>query len=145
MPKEVISTKDAPQAIGPYSQAILCNDVLYLSGQIGMDPKTTELVSDDVLEQTEQALKNLTAVLKAAGCTHENVVKTTVLLKNMSDFANVNKIYEKYFPGSTPPARACFAVADLPKGAKFEIEGIAIPTATESASPEKKRTRSSKM
>eukprot|EP00164_Ancoracysta_twista_P000483 GFYU01000644.1.p1 GENE.GFYU01000644.1~~GFYU01000644.1.p1 ORF type:complete len:168 (+),score=59.92 GFYU01000644.1:120-623(+) len=121
----VITTPDAPAAIGPYSQATGGNGLVFLSGQIGMDPASGNLVSDDVTEQAEQALKNLSAVVKASGSSMDRVLKTTVLLQDMNDYAAVNTVYAKYF-GANPPARAAFAVAGLPKGAKLEIEGIAL-------------------
>lgn len=123
--KEIISTKDAPAAIGPYSQAVKYGDTLYLSGQIGMDPKNGELVDLGVTKQAEQALANMKAVLKAAGATVEDVVKTTVFLTTMEDFMAVNEVYSKTF-SSNPPARSCVAVAGLPKGARVEIEAIAV-------------------
>ena len=123
--KTVISTSKAPAAIGPYSQAIRKGDTLYLSGQIGMNPATGELVSADVKEQTAQALKNMKAVLAAAGATVDNVVKTTVFLTDMADFQAVNAVYAETF-ASDAPARSCVAVAALPKGARVEVEAIAV-------------------
>eukprot|EP01118_Nematostelium_gracile_P009933 TRINITY_DN3370_c0_g1_i1.p1 TRINITY_DN3370_c0_g1~~TRINITY_DN3370_c0_g1_i1.p1 ORF type:complete len:128 (-),score=49.49 TRINITY_DN3370_c0_g1_i1:110-493(-) len=122
--KQVISTDDAPKAIGPYSQGITANGFLYVSGQLGVDPKTGDFVAQDVEQQTEQALKNIGAILKAAGTDYPNVVKTTILLKSIDDFAKVNAIYGKYFPAN-PPARATYAVAALPKNGLVEIEAIA--------------------
>lgn len=122
--KNIISTKNAPQAIGPYSQAVLVNKTLYLSGQIALTPDKGELVSDDVKQQTEQILKNIEAVLNSAGSSPKDVVKTTVFLTNINDFAVVNECYAKTF-NQNPPARSCVAVANLPKGAKVEIEVIA--------------------
>lgn len=122
--KHVISTKNAPAAIGPYSQAIRKGPGLFLSGQIGMNPATGELVSQDIKEQTEQALKNMQAVLKEADASIEDVVKTTVFIIDMADFQAVNEIYAKVFSDKAP-ARSCVAVAALPKGAKVEIEAIA--------------------
>lgn len=122
--KHVISTKNAPAAIGPYSQAIRKGPGLFLSGQIGMNPATGELVSQDVKEQTEQALKNMQAVLKEADASVEDVVKTTVFIIDMADFQAVNEVYAKVF-NDKAPARSCVAVAALPKGAKVEIEAIA--------------------
>ena len=115
--KKIISTTNAPAAIGPYSQAVQANGVLYLSGQIGMNPANGELVSADVCEQATQALANMKAVLAAAGLTPENVVKTTVFLVDMADFAAVNSIYAQTF-GSEAPARSCVAAASLPKTIK---------------------------
>ena len=122
---KIISTTNAPAAIGPYSQAVQANGVLYLSGQIGMNPANGELVSADVCEQATQALANMKAVLAAAGLTPEHVVKTTVFLVDMADFAAVNAIYAQTF-GSEAPARSCVAAASLPKGARVEIEAIAV-------------------
>lgn len=121
----LVSTPNAPAAIGPYSQAIQGEKMLFLSGQIGIVPATGELVSDDVVAQTKQALENMKAILAAAGATPANVVKTTVFLTDMGDFAKVNAVYGETFTVQ-PPARSCVAVAALPKGAKVEVEGIAI-------------------
>ncbi|WP_294557453.1 RidA family protein [uncultured Mailhella sp.] len=123
--KNIVFTADAPAAIGPYSQAVKAGDTLYLSGQIGMNPATGELVSADVKEQTAQALKNMKAVLAAAGATTDNVVKTTVFLTDMADFQAVNAVYAETF-ASDAPARSCVAVAALPKGARVEVEAIAV-------------------
>ena len=123
--KSVVFSADAPAAIGPYSQAVKAGNVLYLSGQIGMNPATGELVSDDVREQTARALQNMKAVLAAAGATAENVVKTTVFLTDMADFQAVNSVYAETF-SSDAPARSCVAVAALPKGAKEEVEAVAV-------------------
>ena len=123
--KNIVFTADAPAAIGPYSQAVKAGDTLYLSGQIGMNPATGELVSADVKEQTAQALKNMKAVLAAAGATVDNVVKTTVFLTDMADFQAVNAVYAETF-ASDAPARSCVAVAALPKGARVEVEAIAV-------------------
>ena len=122
--KNIVFTADAPAAIGPYSPAVKAGDTLYLSGQIGMNPATGELVSADVKEQTAQALKNMKAVLAAAGATTDNVVKTTVFLTDMADFQAVNAVYAETF-ASDAPARSCVAVAALPKGARGEVEAIA--------------------
>ena len=123
--KNIVFSADAPAAIGPYSQAVKNGNTLYLSGQIGMIPATGELVSADVREQTAQALKNMKAVLAAAGATPENVVKTTVFLTDMADFQAVNAVYAETF-ASDAPARSCVAVAALPKGARVEVEAIAV-------------------
>ena len=122
--KNIVFTADAPAAIGPYSQAVKAGNTVYLSGQIGMNPATGELVSADVKEQTAQALKNMKAVLAAAGATVDNVVKTTVFLTDMADFQAVNAVYAETF-ASDAPARSCVAVAALPKGARVEVEAIA--------------------
>lgn len=122
--KEVIFTKSAPAAIGPYSQAICIGDLLYTSGQIPLDPATGKLVEGGIAEQSHQALKNLGSVLAAAGLGYENVVKTTVFLADMADFAEFNGIYAQYFT-SDCPARSCVQVAALPAGAKVEVEAVA--------------------
>ena len=124
--KNVIFSADAPAAIGPYSQAIKAGNVLYLSGQIGMNPATGELVSDDVKEQTARALQNMKAVLAAAGAGPENVVKTTVFLKDMNDFAAMNEVYAQFFEGPAYPARSAVEVARLPKDVLVEIEAVAL-------------------
>lgn len=121
----IISTPNAPAAIGPYSQAVKIGKHIFLSGQIGLNPATGELVSPDVREQTEQALANMKAVLKEAGATCADVLKTTVFILDMADFQAVNEIYGKTF-ATNPPARSCVAVAALPKGARVEIEAIAV-------------------
>lgn len=118
-----IHTKNAPEAIGPYSQAVIAGGMLYTSGQIAINPENGEL-SGGIAEQTEQIMKNLAAVLKEAGCGFEDVVKTTCFLASISDFAVFNEIYGKYFTGK--PARSCVAVRDLPKGALAEVEVIAV-------------------
>ena len=122
--REIISTENAPGAIGPYSQAIKAGGMVYCSGQIPIDPETGEFVSHDVSEQTEQVLKNLSAVLEAEGTGLGNVVKTTEFLSDMSDFAAMNEIYGRFF-GQNKPARATVQAARLPRDAKVEIECIA--------------------
>ncbi len=121
---KIISTNDAPKAVGPYSQAILVNGVLYASGQIAINPENQTMVDGDVVAQTEQIVKNIGAVLKAADMGFENVVKTTCFLAEMTDFATFNAVYEKYF--ISKPARSCVAAKELPKGALAEIEIIAV-------------------
>ncbi len=123
--KQIVETKSAPQAIGPYSQAVRASGFVFASGQIPIDPQTGEFVAGGVAEQTEQVLRNLTAVLKAAGSALESVVKTTVFLADMSDFAAMNEVYGRYFQ-LEPPARATVAAAGLPRGARIEIEAIAL-------------------
>jgi 2-iminobutanoate/2-iminopropanoate deaminase len=120
-----IATGEAPAAIGPYSQAIRSGNLVFLSGQIPLDPATGQIVEGDVAAQTERVMKNLAAVLKAADCEFGNVVRTTIFLTNLADFQVVNEIYGKSFP-KNPPARATVQVAALPRGAKVEIDAIAV-------------------
>jgi len=123
--REVISTKDAPQAIGPYSQAIRANGFVFVSGQIPTDPATQQIVVGDVAAQTERVLKNLAAILQAAGSGLDKVVRSTVYLKNMGDFGAMNEVYGRHFT-SAPPARATVEVARLPKDVLVEIDVIAL-------------------
>ena len=123
--REVIATNDAPKAIGPYSQAIKANGFVFISGQIPLDPATQELVSGDVAAQTERVLQNLSGILKAAGSSLQQVVKTSVFLKSMSDFANMNEVYSRYF-NQAPPARSTVEVARLAKDVLVEIDVIAL-------------------
>jgi 2-iminobutanoate/2-iminopropanoate deaminase len=125
MNKQVISTPNAPKAIGPYEQAIKVGEFVYASGQIPLDPKTSNVVDGDIKIQTRRALENLKAVLDAAGSSLERVVKTTVFLKNIGDFAAMNEVYAEYL-GAAKPARSTVAVADLPRGALVEIDLIAL-------------------
>ena len=122
--KKVINTEKAPAAIGPYSQVIEFGNLVFLSGQLGIDPATGEFPSDDVEEQCEQVFRNIQALLTEAGLAFSDVIKCTVFLADMADFAKVNAIYAKYFQAPYP-ARSAFAVAQLPKAAKVEIEVIA--------------------
>lgn len=122
--KKIISTNNAPAAIGPYSQAIEVNGILYASGQIPIDPATGDFVAGGIKEQTEQVFKNIKAILSEAGLTTDNIVKTTVLLSDIANFAAMNEVYASHFEG-TFPARSAFAVKDLPKAALVEIEVIA--------------------
>ena len=124
--KKIITTLKAPSPIGPYNQAILAYDTLYLSGQIGLDPHTMEVVVGGVKEETKQVMKNLKAVLEAAEMTFDNVVKSSIFLTNMSDFGQVNGIYGSYFNNETAPARETVAVKTLPKNVRVEISMIAI-------------------
>ncbi len=124
--KQKIATPDAPQAIGPYSQAIRAAGLLYCSGQIALDPASGQISGADVTEQTERVLKNLSAVLKAAGSDTSKVVKCTVFLKSMKDFAAMNVVYGRYFSGDAPPARATVAVSELPRDVLVEIDCIAL-------------------
>ena len=121
---KAISTSDAPAAIGPYSQAIHSGDLVFLSGQVPIDPKTGALVDGDISTQTERVLDNLAAVLAAAGCGFSDVVKTTIYLTDLNDFLAVNQTYGKRFTAA-PPARATVQVSALPKGARVEIDAIA--------------------
>ncbi len=123
--KQVIAAKNAPPAIGPYSQAIQAGPLLFLSGSLGMDPASGKIVEGGVGPETEQALNNIDAILKEAGASFDNVVKTTIFLADMADFKTVNEIYAKRFTGA-PPARSCVAVKELPRGGKVEIEAIAV-------------------
>jgi len=122
---ETVSTENAPGAIGPYSQAVKTGNLVFCSGQIPIDPATSEFVSEDIAEQTEQVLKNLSAVLEAAGTSLNKVVKTTVFLADMNDFAAMNEIYAKFFD-TNKPARATVQAARLPRDARVEIECIAL-------------------
>lgn len=121
--KEIIKTQKAPLAIGPYSQAVKAGNLLFVSGQISIDPKTNEFNNDNIEIQTEQVLKNIKAILEAGNSSLEDVVKVTIYLQDAKDFALVNKIYSKYFEDSLP-ARACIEASNLPKNAKVEIEAI---------------------
>lgn len=125
MKKKVVQTDKAPKAIGPYSQAIRIDSMVYTAGQIALDPATAELVAGGVEEQTRQVLNNLRNVLEAAGSSLDLVVKTTVFLKDMNDFPKMNSIYAEFF-GENPPARSTVAVAGLPKGGLVEIEAVAL-------------------
>lgn len=123
--REVILTHQAPGAIGPYSQAIKANGLVFCSGQIALDPETMEVVPGDIAQETHRVMKNLEAVLEAAGSSLGFVVKTTILLTDLGDFGAVNEVYGGYFPDA-PPARACYQVSALPKGVRVEIEAIAL-------------------
>lgn len=127
MSRQVISTSDAPAAIGPYSQAVAVSAgrMVFLSGQIPLDPKSGEMVEGDVAAQTEQVMKNLGAVLAAAGLGFGDVVRCTIFLTNLGDFGRVNEVYGRFFEGS-PPARATVQVSALPRGAQVEIDAIAV-------------------
>ena len=122
--RTVISTSNAPAAIGPYSQAIRCGNMVYTSGQIPLDPATGTVVGDEIRSQTEQVMKNLSAVLIAAGTSFENAVKTTCFLSDMADFAAFNEVYAAHF--TTNPARSCVAVKTLPKSVLVEVEVVAL-------------------
>ena len=123
--RDVISTKDAPQAIGPYSQAIRANGFVFVSGQVAIDPATQQVLGGDVKAQTDRVLQNLSAILNAAGSGLEKVVRSTVFLKNMGEFAAMNEVYGRYF-NANPPARSTVEVARLPKDVLVEIDVIAL-------------------
>lgn len=125
MTKEAIATTNAPAALGPYSQAVKANGTVYVSGQLPIDPATGEFAGTDIQSQTRQSLTNIQAILQEAGLDLSNVVKTTVLLENIDDFAAMNEVYAEFFTGVTP-ARAAFEVAAIPKGALVEIEAVAV-------------------
>ena len=124
MQKKSVKTTEAPEAIGPYSQAIRIGDFLYTSGQISLDPKTMEMITGNIELETEKVLQNIEAILSAEGLNFGHVIKTTVYLTDLSQFTRMNQVYEKFF-SNTKPARACVQVAALPKGAKVEIDAIA--------------------
>jgi 2-iminobutanoate/2-iminopropanoate deaminase len=125
MTKQVITTADAPAAIGPYSQAIRVGNLVFTSGQIPLHPQTGDIVGETAAEQARQVLQNLQAVLQAAGASLQNVVKTTIFLTDLSQFAAVNAVYAEFFP-ENPPARSTVQVAALPRGVQVEIEAIAV-------------------
>ncbi|MEZ4971045.1 MAG: RidA family protein [Flavobacteriaceae bacterium] len=124
--KKIITTTNAPAPIGPYNQAILAGNTLYISGQIPIDPKTGDLVSGDIKKETEQSMQNLKAILTEAGMTFENVVKSSIFVKDMHQFSQINEVYGAYFDADTAPARETVEVANLPKFVNVEISMIAI-------------------
>jgi 2-iminobutanoate/2-iminopropanoate deaminase len=127
MTRKIIKTENAPKPVGPYNQAVMVNNMIFLSGQIAIDPRVNDILyPDDVTKQTERVMSNLEAVLTEAGATWENVVKTTIFLKDMNDFTQVNEVYSKYFKPETAPARATVEVSRLPKDVLVEIECIAV-------------------
>jgi len=128
MTKKIIRTENAPAPVGPYNQAIAASgELIFVSGQIALDPSTNQIIgADDVVQQTEQVMANLEAVLAAAGATFEDVVKTSVFLADMNDFAVVNEVYANYFDPESAPARACVEVSRLPKNVLVEVECIAV-------------------
>ncbi len=128
--RETISTPNAPKAIGPYSQGIRANGFVFVSGQVAIDPSTQQVIAGDVASQTERVIQNLSAILKAADSSLETVVRTTVFLKNMNDFAAMNEVYGKFF-NSNPPARSTVEVSRLPKDVLVEIDVIALTPANE--------------
>jgi len=123
--KRIISTRKAPAAIGPYSQAVEVNSTLYISGQVPINPETGKMAEGGITEQTIQVMKNIGAILEAAGYSYNDVAKSTCLLSDMANFKDMNAVYAVYYP-ENPPARAAFAVKDLPLGAMIEIETIAV-------------------
>jgi len=122
---KIISTEKAPKAIGPYSQAVKAGNTLYISGQVPIDPSTGKITEGGIKEQTEQVMKNIEAILKEAGYSFKDVVKSTCLLSDMTNFSAMNEVYAKYYP-ENPPARAAFAVRELPLSVMIEIETIAV-------------------
>ena len=124
--KKIITTKNAPAPIGPYSQAILVNDTLYLSGQIGLDPRLMKMVEGDIKKETEQVMENLKNVLEAAEMTFNHVIKSSIFLSDMEDFGEVNEVYGSYFLNETAPSRETVAVKTLPKYVRVEISMIAV-------------------
>ena len=123
--KKIISTSEAPAAVGPYSQAVRVGSTIYCAGQIPLDPKSGQIVSKDISEQTRRVLDNISAVLRAEGLSFQNIVKTTIFLADLADFQTVNEVYASYF-NQAPPARSTVQVAALPKDARIEIEAIAV-------------------
>ena len=140
MEKEIISTPNAPQAIGPYSQAVRVGSFVHTAGQIALDPETGQMVAGDVTAQAEQVMKNLTAVLTAAGTSLDNVVKTTIFLRFIKDFGAVNEVYGQYF-GEGKPARSTVAVSALPLKALVEIEVVALVPPEEEAKQALEKTK----
>ena len=124
--KKIIFTEKAPAPIGPYNQAVLAGNTLYTSGQIALDPQTMELVISDIETETKQVMENMNAVLEAAGMTFENVIKSTIFIMDMNDFARINTVYGSYFNEKTAPARETVQVAGLPKNVNIEISMIAV-------------------
>ncbi len=124
--KKLISTPAAPAAIGPYNQAVIANGMLFASGQIAIDPATNELISGSIEEETHQVLKNVGAILEAAGCSYENVVKSSVFVKDMNHFSRINAVYAEYFKAEFAPARELVEVSNLPKFVNIEISVIAL-------------------
>lgn len=124
--KKIITSKNAPCPIGPYNQAVIANGFMYISGQVGMNPKTGKIIKDSISEETEQVMKNLSSILNEASISFENVVKTTIFLSDMNDFSLVNEVYGKYFDEDTAPARETVQVSKLPLGVNVEISMIAL-------------------
>ena len=124
--KKIITSKNAPSPIGPYNQAVIANGFMYISGQVGMNPKTGKIIKDSISDETEQVMKNLSSILNEASISFENVVKTTIFLSDMNDFSLVNEVYGKYFDEATAPARETVQVSKLPLGVDVEISMIAL-------------------
>ncbi|WP_136465472.1 RidA family protein [Flagellimonas onchidii] len=124
--KKIINTSKAPAPIGPYNQAVLIKDTLYISGQIPIDPSTGSLVEGDIKKETKQSMENLSAILEEAGMTFENVIKTSIFIKDMHQFSQINEVYGEYFDAETAPARETVEVANLPKFVNVEISMIAV-------------------
>ncbi len=124
--KKIITSKNAPSPIGPYNQAVMANGFMFISGQVGMNPKTGKIIKDSISEETEQVMKNLSSILNEASISFENVVKTTIFLSDMNDFSLVNEVYGKYFDEDTAPARETVQVSKLPLGVNVEISMIAL-------------------
>lgn len=124
--KKIITSKNAPSPIGPYNQAVIANGFMYISGQVGMNPKTGKIIKDSISNETEQVMKNLSSILNEASISFENVVKTTIFLSDMNDFSLVNEVYGKYFDEDIAPARETVQVSKLPLGVNVEISMIAL-------------------
>ena len=124
--KKIITSKNAPSPIGPYNQAVIANGFMFISGQVGMNPKTGKIIKDSISDETEQVMKNLSSILNEASISFENVVKTTIFLSDMNDFSLVNEVYGKYFDEDTAPARETVQVSKLPLGVNVEISMIAL-------------------
>ncbi len=124
--KKIITSKNAPSPIGPYNQAVIANGFMYISGQVGMNPKTGKIIKDSISDETDQVMKNLSSILNEASISFENVVKTTIFLSDMNDFSLVNEVYGKYFNEDTAPARETVQVSKLPLGVNVEISMIAL-------------------
>ena len=125
--KKIITSKNAPSPIGPYNQAVIANGFMYISGQVGMNPKTGKIIKDSISDETEQVMKNLSSILNEASISFVNVVKSTIFLSDMNDFSLVNEVYGKYFDEDTAPARETVQVSKLPLGVNVEISMIALP------------------
>lgn len=123
--KKIYQTNNAPSPVGPYNQAVSVNGILYISGQIAIDPKSGNLTTENITEETHQVFKNIKAILTEAGITFENIIKASIFIKNMDDFTEINKVYASYFNENTAPARECVEVSRLPKDVNIEISIIA--------------------